>query len=182
MVHWSSDIHNSQGIASTQHFKLSPGDDTESAVAEVCERPWQAVFWPKKVNNRMSQIFGHPILSRREKINVWWDQNTVAYLRHARTVTSKHAPTITQQYTKRCFLCAETNHDESRIASSHLVCCQATAINAWMTQEWGRVTWPHQQWHHAFQQWHNNWRVPRLSDQEFIGKTEARYASVLDGR
>jgi hypothetical protein len=32
------------------------------------------------------------------------------------------------------------------VASPHLVCCQATAINTWMTQEWGRVTWPHQQW------------------------------------
>jgi hypothetical protein len=67
--------------------------------------------------------------------------------------------------------------------------CQATAINTWMTQEWGRVTWPRQQWHHAlqqwhhaFQQWHNNWSVSRVSDQGFIGKTEARCESVLDER
>jgi hypothetical protein len=32
--------------------------------------------------------------------------NIVAYLRHARTLTSKHAPAITQQYTKQCFLLA----------------------------------------------------------------------------
>jgi hypothetical protein len=25
-------------------------------------------------------------------------------------------------------------------ASPRLVCCQATAINTWMTQEWGRIT------------------------------------------
>jgi hypothetical protein len=31
----------------------------------------------------------------------------VAYLRHARTVTSKYVPAITQQLTKRCFLRAE---------------------------------------------------------------------------
>jgi hypothetical protein len=27
-----------------------------------------------------------------------------------------------------------------RVASPCLVCCQATAINTWMMQEWGRVT------------------------------------------
>jgi hypothetical protein len=41
-----------------------------------------------------------------------------------------------------------------------------------MTIEWGRVKWPRQQWRHAFQQWHNNWSVSRVPDQEFIGKTE----------
>jgi hypothetical protein len=34
-------------------------------------------------------------------------ENIVAYLRHARTVTSKHAPAIKHLLTKRCFLCAE---------------------------------------------------------------------------
>jgi hypothetical protein len=33
--------------------------------------------------------------------------NTVAYLCHARTETLKHAPTITQQWTKLCFLRAK---------------------------------------------------------------------------
>jgi hypothetical protein len=45
----------------------------------------------------------------------------VAYLRHARTVTSKHAPAITQQYAKRCFLRAEPSRHESRIASPRLL-------------------------------------------------------------
>jgi hypothetical protein len=36
-----------------------------------------------------------------------------------------------------------------RIASPRLVCCQATAINTWVTQEWKGVTWPRQQWRHA---------------------------------
>jgi hypothetical protein len=54
----------------------------------------------------------------------------MAYLRHARTVASKHAPMITQQYTKRCFLRAEPSkaepsrgepcRDESLIASHRL--------------------------------------------------------------
>jgi hypothetical protein len=78
----------------------------------------------------------------------------VAYLRHARTVASKHVPAITQQLTKRCFLVpsrALPCVDESRIASHRLaspspVCCQATAINTWKTQEYGRGTWPRQQW------------------------------------
>jgi hypothetical protein len=61
-----------------------------------------------------------------------------------------------------------------RIASSRLVNCQPTAINTWMTREWGRVTWPRQQWRHAFQQLRNNWSVSRVSDQGFIGETEAR--------
>jgi hypothetical protein len=66
-----------------------------------------------------------------------------------------------------------------RLASPRLVCCQATAINTWMTQEWRGVTWPRQQWLHAFQQWRNNWStvgrsVSRVSDQGFIGETEAR--------
>jgi hypothetical protein len=75
-----------------------------------------------------------------------------------------------------------------------LVCCQATAINTWMTQEWERVTWPRQQWRHAFQQWRNNWSTvgrsfPRVRS-GFIGETEARLrvssrweiAAVLSGR
>jgi hypothetical protein len=54
----------------------------------------------------------------------------------------------------------------------------------------GRVTWPRLQWRHAFQQRRNNWSVSRVSDQGFIGETEARLrvsswweiAGVLDGR
>jgi hypothetical protein len=44
-------------------------------------------------------------------------------------------------------------------ASPRFICCQATAINSWMTQEWGGVTWQRQQWRHAFQQWRNNWSI-----------------------
>jgi hypothetical protein len=61
-----------------------------------------------------------------------------------------------------------------RLTSLCLVCCQATAINTWMTQEWRRVTWTYQQWRHVFQRWHNNWSVSRVSDQGFAGETEAR--------
>jgi hypothetical protein len=64
----------------------------------------------------------------------------VAYLRHARTVTSKHVSVITQQYTKRCFLYAELCHAVMSRTSPRLVCCQATAMNIWVTQEWGGVT------------------------------------------
>jgi hypothetical protein len=46
----------------------------------------------------------------------------------------------------------EPSRDESRVASPSLICCQATTINTWMTQEWGRVPWPRQQWR-------NNWSV-----------------------
>jgi hypothetical protein len=70
-------------------------------------------------------------------------------------------------------------------ASPRLVCCQATAIHTWMTQEWGGVTWPRQQWRHAFQQWRNNWStvgrsISHVSDQGFIGETEARLQVVLE--
>jgi hypothetical protein len=41
--------------------------------------------------------------------------HSVAYLRHARGVTSKHAPAITQQYTKRCFLHAEPSRHFSDV-------------------------------------------------------------------
>jgi hypothetical protein len=76
--------------------------------------------------------------------------------------------------------CRDESHIASyRLASSRLVCCQATAINTWMTQEWGGVTWPRQQWCHAFQQWRNNWStiersISCMSDQGFIGETGAR--------
>jgi hypothetical protein len=65
-----------------------------------------------------------------------------------------------------------------RVASPRLVCFQAKAIKSWMKQEWGRVTWQRQQWHHAFQQWRNNWSVSLVSDQGFIGKTEASSGAV----
>jgi hypothetical protein len=73
------------------------------------------------------------------------------------------------------------------IALPRLICCQATAINTWLTQEAGGVTWPLQQWRHAFQQWRNNWRtigrnVSCVSDQGFIGETEARLRASLGGR
>jgi hypothetical protein len=64
-------------------------------------------------------------------------------------------------------------------ASPRLVYCHATAINTWMSQEWGWFTWSRQQCRHAFQQWRNNWgtvgrSVSRTSNQGFIGETEAR--------
>jgi hypothetical protein len=57
----------------------------------------------------------------------------------------------------------------------------------WMTQEWGGVKWPRQQWRHAFQQWRNNLSaversVSRVSDQGFIGETEAHLQAVLGWR
>jgi hypothetical protein len=96
-------------------------------------------------------------------------KHTVANSCHATTVTSKHAPTIRLQKAKRCFLRVLTSW-----ASPRLVCCHATAINTWITQEWGRVTWSRQQWRHAFQQWRKNWSVSRVSDQGHICETEAR--------
>jgi hypothetical protein len=42
----------------------------------------------------------------------------VAYLRHARTVTSKHASAITQQSTKWCFLRAVLSRTEQSRAES----------------------------------------------------------------
>jgi hypothetical protein len=73
-----------------------------------------------------------------------------------------------------------------RLASPHLVYCQATAINTCMTQDRGRVTWQLQQWRHAFQQWRNNWStvgrsVSRVSDQGFIGESEASPGVVVIG-
>jgi hypothetical protein len=56
-------------------------------------------------------------------------QHIVVYLRHARTVTSKHPPTITQQLTKQCFLRAELSWAVMSHALPRLVCCQATTIN-----------------------------------------------------
>jgi hypothetical protein len=47
----------------------------------------------------------------------------VAYLPHARTVTSIHVPAITQQQTKRCFLRAESSSkhlDDARVRRSHV--------------------------------------------------------------
>jgi hypothetical protein len=52
---------------------------------------------------------------KRKKIYNSYDflnYRIVAYLRRARTVTSKHVPTITQQLTKRCFLRAERSRTE----------------------------------------------------------------------
>jgi hypothetical protein len=74
-----------------------------------------------------------------------------------------------------------------RIASLRLACCQATAINTWMTQEWGEVTWSRQQWRHAFQQWRNSRStvgrsISRVADQGFLGETEACSRGVLVGR
>jgi hypothetical protein len=101
----------------------------------------------------------------------------VAYLRHARTVTSKHVPAITQQYTKRCFLHAEPSRDELRIASQRVTSpCIASprllpgnsykhlddTIASAVTQQLKRFS--------------------RMSDQGFIGETEARLRGVLDGR
>jgi hypothetical protein len=61
------------------------------------------------------------------------------------------------------------------VASTHIICCQAT--------EWGRVMWQR----HAFQQWCNNRStvgrsISHVSDQGFIGETEARSWVVLGSR
>jgi hypothetical protein len=62
--------------------------------------------------------------------------------------------------------------------------CQATAINTWKMQEWGWVTRPPRvpKWRHVFPQWCNNRRAlfSRVSDQRFIGETEARLQVVLE--
>jgi hypothetical protein len=62
----------------------------------------------------------------------------------------------------------------------HVSRCQATAINTWMTQEWGGVTWPRQQWRNNRSTAARS--VSRVSDQRFIGETEARSRAVLGGR
>jgi hypothetical protein len=101
----------------------------------------------------------------------------VTYLRKARTVTSKHAPTIINRRRSGAF--SVPSRAVTSRASPRLVCCQATAINTWMTQEWGRVTWPRQHWRHAFQQWRNKWSVSRVPVQGFIGETEASSGGVI---
>jgi hypothetical protein len=72
------------------------------------------------------------------------------------------------------------------LASPLLVCCQATSINTWMTQEWGGVTWPCQQWRHAFPQWRNNWRTVGRSvspvSQQGYRKDWSSFTRVLGGR
>jgi hypothetical protein len=47
--------------------------------------------------------------------NYKFGRDIVAYLHHARTITSKHATTITQQQTKRCFIRAEPSGAEPRL-------------------------------------------------------------------
>jgi hypothetical protein len=81
-------------------------------------------------------------------------------------------------------------HDVSPLTLLCLACCQSTAINTWITQGWGGVTWPPRVpwWRHAFLQWCNCRRALffHMSDQGFIGETEARLRvalkSVLGGR
>jgi hypothetical protein len=60
-------------------------------------------------------------------------------------------------------------------------------VKAWPTKECRGVTWPRQQWRHEFQQRCNNWStvgrsVSRVSDQGFIGETEARLRVILGSR
>jgi hypothetical protein len=57
----------------------------------------------------------------------------------------------------------------------HVSCCQATAINTWMMQEWGGVTWLHQQWHNNRSTVGRS--VSRVADQGFIGEMEVQFAS-----
>jgi hypothetical protein len=84
----------------------------------------------------------------------------------------------------RAELCRAVTSRPPRLATPRLARCQATALNTWMTQEWGWVTWPRQQWRHAFPQWRNSRRAlfSRMSDQGFIGETEARLQVVLGER
>jgi hypothetical protein len=113
----------------------------------------------------------------------------VAYLHRAKSVTLKHVPAITATVDEVVLSPsqAELCRAVTSRASFPLVCCQATAINIWIMQEWGGFTWPHKQWRHAFQQWLNNWStggrsVSRVSDQGFIGEPEARLQAVLGSR
>jgi hypothetical protein len=65
-----------------------------------------------------------------------------------------------------------------RVGSSRLVCCQATAINTWMTQEWGsrdRVS-------SNVKCFNNDATIEvfsRMSYQGFIGETEASSGRVI---
>jgi hypothetical protein len=85
---------------------------------------------------------------------------------------------------KNCNIETRSRRAEPRSAmpwrvAPRLARCQATAINTWMTQEWGRVTWPPR-----VPQWRNNRRAlfSLVSDEEFIRETEARLQVVLGGR
>jgi hypothetical protein len=71
------------------------------------------------------------------------DLYTVAYLRHVRTVTSKHVPAITQQL-KRFFLRAEAsrgdpNRVESRIASRRMASPRLLSGNSYKHLDDARV-------------------------------------------
>jgi hypothetical protein len=79
----------------------------------------------------------------------------VAYLRHVGTVTSKHAPAITQQYTKRCILRAVlriadlSRRDPSRewvairVVSPHLLLPGNRCKHLeWSGKGWSHVTAP----------------------------------------
>jgi hypothetical protein len=87
----------------------------------------------------------------------------VAHLRHARTVTSKNAPAITQQLTKRCFLRAVSSRTEpsrAAVGKGHLTAAAVTSrVSSDATIK-------------AFS---------RMSDQGFIRVLES-YRGVLDGR
>jgi hypothetical protein len=74
-----------------------------------------------------------------------------------------------------------------RVASPRLL--PDNSYKTWMTQDWEMVTWPRQQWRHAFQQWRNNWstvgrRVSRVSDQgsSFTSSSRWEIAVVLGRR
>jgi hypothetical protein len=60
-----------------------------------------------------------------------------------------------------------------RLASPRLARCQAIAVNTWMTQESGWVTWPPRvlKWRHKFPHWRNSRRAlfSLVSDQGLIG-------------
>jgi hypothetical protein len=66
-------------------------------------------------------------------------QNNVAYLSNARTVVSKHFPRLRNSRRSGVFS-VPSRTEPSSDESSCVICCQATAINTWITQELGMVT------------------------------------------
>jgi hypothetical protein len=101
--------------------------------------------------------------------------NTVAYLRHARDVTSKHAPRLRNSRQSGVF--SVSGHDESRIASpcllpgisyKHLDDAKVGKCHVIVPAVMSRVSTVMQQLKHS-----------RMSDQGFIGDTEASSGGVI---
>jgi hypothetical protein len=81
---------------------------------------------------------------------------------------------------------AVTSRASPLITYPRLLCCQATAINPWMTQEW----WSRDHVSSDVTRFNSDATIeapfegafPRVSDQGFIGETEARLQAVLGSR